>query len=496
MNDLTAAQKLRQYFDSQPEWLLIDSAGRSFALRREEIGIKTRPGARILITFLDDRGFHTWRIRRCRPEQGGLMLDLTRNFQKEHRRIRCVARVSAAELGAETELARLEKANRISGLLLARAGPDAELLRIRLGRAGGRCARITLEKHGRQLEAIADVSDTLGAEMLLSRAILMGNRGRKKYNAATGEIWIVAEKKVAAELAEFAACLRGRWRKRIRIRELCRRSAAEPQIETLRDTKMPEPGALWREESVRLKPAGSPEKSRTAREIISLAPDQIDLLTTRRGETLRYLGLPFVRIRKISGREECWFGIEREKRRLTSRNLTEFEKLLEDLRTYRRFDSPNKRHALYRTAPEAWLESLLRRNIKRLDQNLVLSPVYNQFRLRRETIDLLALRRDGRLVVIELKTAPDRETVFQAVGYWRQVERARRAGEFERAQIFGREKVAGRPAVIYLVAPALCIHRDLDRLIETVSREISICRFDLAANWREQVRVLQRKPHR
>ena len=45
----------------------------------------------------------------------------------------------------------------------------------------------------------------------------------------------------------------------------------------------------------------------------------------------------------------------------------------------------------YNSAPEAWLESLLRRNIKLLDANLILSPVYHQFRAERDKIDLLAL---------------------------------------------------------------------------------------------------------
>ena len=37
-------------------------------------------------------------------------------------------------------------------------------------------------------------------------------------------------------------------------------------------------------------------------------------------------------------------------------------------------------------------------------------------------MDLLALRQDGRLVVIELKVSEDREHVLQGADYWRRVE--------------------------------------------------------------------------
>ncbi|MFH4247079.1 hypothetical protein WAI89_20205, partial [Acinetobacter baumannii] len=89
-----------------------------------------------------------------------------------------------------------------------------------------------------------------------------------------------------------------------------------------------------------------------------------------------------------------------------------------------------------------WLESILRRNIGLIDANLILSPIYNQFRTASAKIDLLALRRDGRLVIIELKTSPDRETVFQAADYWRRIELQRRRGELARHRLFDDLEIA------------------------------------------------------
>ena len=60
--------------------------------------------------------------------------------------------------------------------------------------------------------------------------------------------------------------------------------------------------------------------------------------------------------------------------------------------------------------------------------------IYNQFRAERDKIDLLALRKDGRLIIIELKVAPDREMIFQAADYWRKIELQRRKGNLQKAE--------------------------------------------------------------
>jgi len=231
--------------------------------------------------------------------------------------------------------------------------------------------------------------------------------------------------------------------------------------------------------------------SRAAAEIVKLAPDKIDFVVTRHGETLRFFGLPFVRIRVISATEKVWFGTEPAKRILNEQRREEFFELLETLETYRQFDSTNKHHEFFRLAPEAWLEAILRGNIKLLDGNLILSPIHNQFRAASDTIDLLALRRDGRLVVIELKVAPDREMIFQAADYWRKIELERRSGNLKAAKIFGDLEIADKPTIVYLAAPTLSFHRDFNFLSKTVSSEIEIYRFDLNENWRENLKVMK-----
>jgi hypothetical protein len=198
-------------------------------------------------------------------------------------------------------------------------------------------------------------------------------------------------------------------------------------------------------------------------------------------------------VRKISGEEKTWFGVEGKKQILNEKTLAALVELIDEIKVYRRFDSPNKHHVFYRLAPESWLEAVLRKNIRLLDANLVLSPLYHQFRAERDKIDLLALRKDGRLVIIELKVAPDRAAVFQAADYWRKIELQRRNGNLQKAKIFGDLKISDAPALIYLAAPALSFHRDQTFLARTIAPEIEIYRIDLNKNWRANLKVLRRE---
>jgi hypothetical protein len=126
-----------------------------------------------------------------------------------------------------------------------------------------------------------------------------------------------------------------------------------------------------------------------------------------------------------------------------------------------------------------------------LDSNLILSPIYNQFHAAGDKIDLLALRSDGRLIVIELKVEPDREMIFQSIDYWRKIELQRRSGNLQTAKIFGDLEISDKPAIVYLAAPTLSFHPDFEFLSKTVSPEIEIYRFDLNENWRENLKVMK-----
>ncbi len=490
--------KLAELLKARHEWLLVNRAGKSFALAASEIEIELKSN-KILVGFLDEKGFQTWRVAAFEQKGDEILLELKRNFERDKEKIRLVPRVSASELTAAVELARLEKANEIARVIIAET-TGAKLVKVVLNAENGRFAQILFEtSKDRQVAAISDVSGAMTHENLLAFAVFWLAKLRARKKNPIGKVWVLADKKRAKNLQKLRALLRPYWQNAIEIFEISGQDArAQNENENAENQSLKKLETigfsnLWREKTKKIELLESFELSRAAREIIEIAPDKIDAVFTKHGETLRFFGLSFARVRTISGAEKVWFGIENGLQILSENTLVEFSNLIEELKIYRRFNTENKRHALFRLAPEAWLEAILRRNIKLLDANLILSPVHNQFRAERDKIDLLALRRDGRLIIVELKVAPDREMIFQAADYWWKIELQRRAGNLRAAKIFDDLEISNEPAIVYLVAPFLNFHRDFEFPAQTISKEIEIFRFDLNENWRESLKVLGRR---
>lgn len=489
MNSEIALAEIADILDSNNEWLIIHASGKSFALQNREIEITLERG-KIILGLMDEKGFQLWRIAGYKIEKELLTLDVTRNFQRETDKIKFVPRISSAELSAIVELARLEKANQIGRLIIAE-NPKSKLVRVALNKENGRFAEIIFEFSNKQQAAVlADVSDSATPENLLTTAILWLTKLRHRQKNPIATIWILAENKLYKNLRKMHALLKDNWKSKISIKEISRENSKSHNNQ-ITEKRTLEIADLWREKSPKISLPETTELSKTATEITKLAPDKIDVILNKHGETVRFHGLPFVRIRKIGDAEKCWFGIERDKRILNEQTRQEFFDTLENLENYRHFGSPNKRHEFYRLAPEAWLEAILRRNIKLLDNNLILSPVHHQFRADGDKIDLLALRKDGRLIVIELKTTVDREMIFQAADYWRKIELQRRSGNLQKAKIFGDLEIADKPTLVFLVAPTLSFHYNFDFLANTITPEIEIYRFDLNENWRENLKVMK-----
>ena len=141
---------------------------------------------------------------------------------------------------------------------------------------------------------------------------------------------------------------------------------------------------LWKKRLARFPPVPPASMTPQTIAILNLAPEAIDIVHARHGETLRYFGLPFARVRSLMGTERVWFGIEGSHRRmLDDVSADDWTNLLDDLRQHRSADAFDHRHALYRNAAEAWLESLLRKDITKLDPGLIIAPLHAQFRTAR-----------------------------------------------------------------------------------------------------------------
>ena len=98
--------------------------------------------------------------------------------------------------------------------------------------------------------------------------------------------------------------------------------------------------------------------------------------------------------------------------------------------------------------------------------------------------------------MIELKTSPDREAVFQAADYWRKIELQRRKGILAKARLFGDLDIKDEPTLVYVVAPALSFHHRFEYFARMLSPEIELWRFELQEDWRNEIKVIARHEYR
>lgn len=487
------------------EFLLARENGSQIAIRRGEIEVVFENG-KVYLQCMTTEGAKIWRVAAAenagenKGENTGFLLVVSEKFGSEAEQVELIPRVGAADLLAGIAEARLEKAGRIAAIVES-AIPNSRISNIRLSkgiRAGeyGGNAQILLQVSPHERIAIfAQVAGegTSPEGFLVSAINWFVNISQRPQGAPDAKkmrmekLRLIAGKKTLGKLKRIAALLKPRWREPLSLFE------ADLENADLREVKVPQVHRLWREKPRKLKIPAAHIPAESVREIIALAPEAIDVTYSRHGENLRFHGLPFVRIRSLAGREKMWFGAERERRVLDETSWEDLLNYVEELKQNRNALTENKSHYLYRASPEHWLESILRRDITRLDANLILSPIYHQFRASAEQIDLLALRRDGRLAVIELKVAPSREMIFQTADYWRQIELQRRSGNLKKARAFGDLEIIDEPALVYLVAPALSFHHDLEFWAGMISPKIEIYRYDLHEHWRENIKVIERR---
>lgn len=495
-----AERRISELIAAHGEWFYTRDAGNvPTSLRKSEIDVHVSHG-RLLFSCWTEKGTSVWRIAAWKWTGEKLLLEATRRMGVERALIELIPRASARHIAATVSAARRMAAERLAhlagaildGVKVERVGLSAGA---RLGQPG-RYARILL-RHRRERIALTGsvvAAENCDADALLSAALIWFMRIAERADAPyLQKLWLVIQPKCAEPVVQRLALLRDDLRRVISLYEI---DDAWQKLTPVPSLKLVE---LWRETPKRfLRPAQTPISDWAAR-MLALAPDAIDVVRARHGETLRFHGLAFARVRRVLHTERAWFGLEgAHKRLLDDANWPECVKLVQELQEHRRAEAADHRHALYKAAPEAWLESLLRRDITQLDPGLIIAPLHAQFRTtqadrsRSRPIDLLALRRDGRLVVIELKISEDREHVLQGADYWRRVEAHRRRGHLTRARLFGEAEIADEPPLVYLVAPILRFHRAFPIIAKAIDPEIEIYRFDINEDWRAGVRVMRR----
>ena len=488
-------RQIAELIKEHSEWLFVSGDGAPQSLRRSEIEIAVLHD-RVVLSCFTEQGTRTWRILDWQWNGQTLSLNASRRLGAERARLELIPRASASAITATIRAARQVRCERIARLACEwQTQMRIERCALSPGtRPGqpGRYARILL----RGRERIAVTAPVVPAhastvDAFLSAALLWFTRTRERTKPPYLEqLWLILNTELVKATCYRVALLRESLRDVVKIFRV------DDDLHSLSPVVCPERRQLW---TMRFPSVPTTSVSDQVRAIIAAAPEAIDVVHSRHGQTLRFHGLPFGRVRSLLSVEKIWFGIDAAHRRLLDdASARDWQSLLRDLREHRSASSLDHRHAFYRMAAEAWLESLLRRDITKLDPGLIIAPLHAQFRtahsgkLGIRPIDLLALRQDGRLVVIELKASEDREHVLQGADYWRRVEAHRRRGHIAKAKLFGDRKIKDEPPLVYLVAPTLRVHPSFQTLARCISSDIEIYRFDINEDWRAGVRVMRR----
>jgi hypothetical protein len=542
-------RQLIEFADTHTEWFVSEDGRVPLEVNRTEFDFSAAHG-RLIFSSWTQRGSRTWRVNEWNRYDDKLVLHASRRMGAETATIELVPRASAKALVASIAAARQARCERLAQLMAEGLGNrvlgvDADISSmfaphesptrqqkdpnpaasgilkqkglhptpyiphpsIKLERATlspgmrrdqpGRYARVILRSPYERIAVTAIVaqSDPRNVDSLFSSALLWFARVQNApRRPPINRLLMVVEKNILEAARQRCVLLRDSLRERLELWQV------DDDWQQVEPTQPWERRYLWRKKLPRFPPVRDTPATDRVNQIARLAPEAVDVVASRHGHTLRYHGLPCARVRCVMGREHVWFGIEGSPRHLLGVSQhREFAKLVNDLQTYRSEHCRDRRHWYYRSAGEAWLESILRRDITKLDPGLIVAPLHAQFRTSTggptgpRPIDLLALRHDGRLAVIELKVNEDREHVFQGVDYWRRVEAHRRRGHISAAKLFGEREISDESPLVYLVAPTLRFHSSFATLARTIAPDIEIYRFDINEDWRNGVRVVRRE---
>lgn len=226
--------------------------------------------------------------------------------------------------------------------------------------------------------------------------------------------------------------------------------------------------------------------------------------------SLRVLGLEVARIegetlpRVYAGLE----AVPGDRRRLQSEDWPEFREYLARVVRIRCAGSDDPNHDFYRLQGERWLESLLVRDLTRIDSAFSPDDVYPQvpafsgppsFAMHRGVIDILGVLRSdwagtrNRLAVVELKLYEEINLPLQGLDYWLRVKWLHERGQFKQFGYFHGIELAPEPPLVYLVSPAFRFHSTTHRMMRYLSPEVEVVQVGINNQWRRGVKVLFRR---
>jgi hypothetical protein len=214
--------------------------------------------------------------------------------------------------------------------------------------------------------------------------------------------------------------------------------------------------------------------------------------------SIRVLGLEVARVEGLLS-PRITFGLPGNTRRLEEGKHAELRQLLETTLSVRCAASPNSSSDLYRLQSERWLESMVVRDVTKLDPALMPTCIYPQVPafsgMDRGVIDILLATRSDRLAVLELKVQEDINLPLQGLDYWLRVKWLQERGQFQRFGYFPGIELADAAPLVYLVSPAFRFHSTTGRMLRYLNPAIRITQVGINDGWRRDIKILFRREY-
>ena len=307
----SAHEQIASLIRQHAEWLYVSADEVAQSLRRDEIDI-TVSHEKLMLSCWTEKGTRLWRVLAWQWTGQSLMLQVSRKMRAERALIELIPRASAKAVAATIRAARETRCERLAQLAAA-LQLETAIERMALSRGTrpgqpGRYVHILLKRRTERIAVTGPVvsSQPAAVDAFLSSALLWYKRTADRVKPPfVQQLWLVVSPELLKATLYRVALLRAS------LKDLIRVFTVDDDLTLLTEFRCPDKQDLWRKKLARFPPVAAALVTEQARAIIAEAPHAIDVVNARHGETLRYFGLPFARVRSLLGNKKVWFGIDR-----------------------------------------------------------------------------------------------------------------------------------------------------------------------------------------
>jgi hypothetical protein len=153
-------------------------------------------------------------------------------------------------------------------------------------------------------------------------------------------------------------------------------------------------------------------------------------------------------------------------------------------------------HYYYRTGADAWLTKRVREALAEMEPSLHPEPLYSSIESSShgmcDSLDLLAVSRTGRLVVVTVSADVRRSFPTRGLDQWIRIRELNRSGSLQRLDYFPGIRLSEENPRLIFIAPALRQREDNKIMLSYFGAEVDWSFVGISEKWRKEPKVIYR----